>query len=129
MSLTPRKTHMVPTHLHTPETVFSFGGLSVSARQFLLLLIGAALGYDLWLHLAILAFGPAGMLLRLLFSALPVVLSIALAFLRLAGRSLERWLLVFLRAWGRPKQLVWRSVRFQESIPAPYCQGQEKAYE
>jgi len=125
MSFTPRQTHMVPTHLHTPETVFSFGGLSVSARQFLLLLIGAALDYDVWLRLALLAHVPAGLLFRLILAMLPVALSIALAFVRLAGRTLDGWLLVLARAWRRPKRLVWRSVRFQESLPAPYRLGKE----
>ena len=54
---------MVPTHLKTPETVLALGGLSLSARQFLLLLVGAALSYDLWKHLEALITFPAGVFL------------------------------------------------------------------
>lgn len=108
------KTHVVPTHLRTPETVLTLGGVSLSARQFLLLLLGTALGYDLWLHLAILARVPAGQLVRLALAFIPFAASCILAFLRLAGRELSAWLLVLVRFGNRPRRLVWRSIRFQE---------------
>ncbi|MEO7019377.1 MAG: hypothetical protein ABI234_04430 [Ktedonobacteraceae bacterium] len=108
------KTHIVPTHLRTPETVLTLGGLSLSARQFLLLLLGSALGYDLWLHLVILAHVPAGQVVRLLLALIPFAVSCVLAFVRLAGRELIAWLLVVVRFGNRPRRLVWRSVRILE---------------
>lgn len=108
------KTHMVPTHLRTPETVLTLAGLSLSARQFLLLLLGAALGYDLWLHLGVLAHLLIGQVLRLVCALIPFAIACALAFLRLAERELLAWLLVLLRFANRPRRFVWRSVRFQE---------------
>jgi hypothetical protein len=108
------KTHTVPTHLRTPETVLSFGGVSLSARQFLLLLLGSALGYDLWLRLAALAHVPFGQVVRFILALVPLVNAAALAFVRLAERELFTWLLVFLRFAYRPHRFVWRSVRFQE---------------
>lgn len=108
------KTHTVPTHLRTPETVLSFGGVSLSARQFLLLLLGSALGYDLWLHLAAFAHVPLGQVARFVLALVPLVGAAVLAFLRLAGRELFTWLLVYLRFAYRPRCFVWRSVRFQE---------------
>ncbi len=114
MAVVLRRSHVVPTHLHTPETVFSCGSLSISVRQFLVVLIGSALSYDLWLHLAALSHVPGGQIARLVLALLPMSLTLALAFLSIAGRALEIWLLVLLRFWGRPKRLVWRSIRYQE---------------
>jgi hypothetical protein len=107
-------THVVPTHLQTPETVLSLGGLSLSARQFLLLLVGAALAYDLWKHLEALLTVPGGILLAAALTALPFLGACALAFGRLAGRDLASWGLVLLRYLVRPTHLVWHSVRFFE---------------
>lgn len=114
MAVVLRKAHVVPTHLHTPESVFSFGTLSISVRQFLVLLIGSAISYDCWLRLAFFAAAPGGQIARLILALVPASLALALAFLKLAGRSLEVWLLVLVRFWIRPKRLVWRSIRFQE---------------
>lgn len=120
-----RRTHVVPTHLRTPETVLSFGSVSLSARQVLLLLLGSALSYNLWLHLAFLAHVPAGLAPRLGCALLPALISLALAFVRLAGRTLDLWLLVLVRFWQRPKRFVWRSVCFQEAVPALFFLGKE----
>jgi hypothetical protein len=109
-----RKTHIVPTHLGTPETVLSFGGLSLSARQFLLLLIGAALSYDAWKHLEFLISLPAGIVLASAGSLLPMLLACACAFGQIAGRDLAPWALTLVRYLTRPRRLVWRSVRFLE---------------
>ena len=114
MAVVLRKSHVVPTHLHTPETVFSFGSVSISVRQFLVLLIGSAISYNLWLHLTVFVPVPGGQIARLVLALVPVSLALALAFLNIAGRSLDVWSLVLLRFWGRPRRLIWRSVRFQE---------------
>jgi hypothetical protein len=114
MTVLLRRTHVVPTHVHTPETAFSIGSVSISVRQFLVLLIGSAISYDLWLHLVVLTGLPGGQIARLLIALVPVGLALAIAFLTIAGRPLETWLLVLLRFWARPRRLVWRSVRFQE---------------
>lgn len=108
------KTHVVPTHLRTPETVVSIGGVSLSARQFFLLLLGSALGYDLWLHLGTLAHVPLGQVLRLVLALVPFAGALALAFWRLAEREVFAWALVLLRFARRPHRFIWRSVRFQE---------------
>lgn len=107
--------HRVPTHLRAPETVLTFGGVNLSARQFLLLLLGCALGYDGWLHLAALALVPGGQVIRLVLALVPCALAAALAFIRVAGRDLLAWLLVLLQYRVRPHRLVWRSVRLLEA--------------
>jgi hypothetical protein len=109
-----RTSQVVPTHLRTPETLLSLAGIALSVRQFLLLFLGAALGYDGWLNLKILAELPGGVGLRLAGALVPFVCCAALAFVRIAGRTLDRWLLVLARYQTRSRRLVWRSVRFQE---------------
>ena len=109
-----RRTHVVPTHLTTPETVLSFGGLNLSARQFLLLLLGAALSYDGWKTLSVLLTFPGGVFLAAAGALLPVLGACAFAFGRIAGRDLASWGLALLRYLFRPKRLVWHSVRFLE---------------
>jgi hypothetical protein len=109
-----RKSHVVPTHLRTPETILTVGGFSLSVRQFLLLLLGAAFSYNLWLHLSVLATLPGGQIGRFLLAVVPMLVAIALASVRIAGRTLDRWLLVLLLYSQRPKLLLWRSVRFVE---------------
>src|SRR3954466_10964828 len=95
--------HTVPTHLKTPETILSLAGVNLSIRQFLLVLIGASLSYRLWLFLGFLnGFLPG----RLLVAVLPFGLALLVAFVQLAGRSLEVWLLVVLRFAVRPHILV-----------------------
>ena len=108
-----RKTHVVPTHLRTPETVLTFGGLSLSARQFLLLLVGAAISYDLWKHLDTSLTFPGGVVLAIFLAALPTLLACAFAFGRVAGQDSAAWTLALLRYGRRPKRLIWHSVRFQ----------------
>jgi hypothetical protein len=111
-----RRTQVVPTHLRTPETLLTIAGLNLSVRQFLLLVLGATTSYNLWLHLAPLGAFAAGLgqLFRLLLSLLPALLASAFAFIRLAGRTLDRWALVALAYLGRPRRFIWRSVRYQE---------------
>lgn len=107
-----RRTHVVPTHLRTPETVLSFGGVNLSARQFLLLLLGAALSYDAWKTLDALFTFAGGVFLAAGAALFPTVVACAFAFGRFAGRDLASWILALLRYLSRPKCLVWRSVRF-----------------
>lgn len=109
-----RTTHVVPTHLRTPETVLSFGGLSLSARQFLLLLVGAALSYDVWKHLEVLITQPFGIILAAAGALFPTLVACAFAFGRIAGRDLAAWALALIRYALRPKRLIWHSVRFLE---------------
>lgn len=111
---TPRK-HIVPTHLNLPDQVLSVWSLVLSARQLLLLLVGAGIGGTIWQHLAILGHnGMPGEVLRLLLSLPPFLLSILLAWYQYAGRYLEAWLVVLVRYRFRPKRYLWRSIRCDE---------------
>lgn len=111
------RTHVVPTHLKVPETVLTIGGLNLSVRQFFLLLLGLALGYQLWSGInRLLVILPVVVVLRWIVAAIPVLLSGTFAFVRLARRSLDAWCLVLLRYHLRPRLLVWRSIRYSEPL-------------
>lgn len=109
-------THVVPTHLRTPETVLSWYGISLTASQLLWSLIGSTLSYDCWLHLGWLASLPAGMLVRLLLTLLPGISCLVLAFVKVARRSLPIWLLVICSYSLRPHRFVWHSTRWFEPM-------------
>jgi hypothetical protein len=121
------KTHIVPTHLRAPETLLTVAGFNFSIRQFLLVVLGGATSYNLWLHLG--NVGPLatgiGEAARFVLALLPVLFATALAFVRLAGRTLDRWLLVMLAYLGRPRRFVWRSIRFNEPDVFVFMEEQE----
>lgn len=111
-----RRTHLVPTHVRTPETLLTLAGVSLSVRQFLLILVGIALSYRIWLALGVLASLPAGQVVGLVvqwvLTAIPFLVALAFAFISLAARSLDVWFVVMLRYAVRPHHFVWRTVRF-----------------
>ncbi|MEO9028086.1 MAG: hypothetical protein ABI413_04650 [Ktedonobacteraceae bacterium] len=106
----PARSHIVPIHISTPERVLSIGPLSLTAKQFLLLLLGSSLSYRLWQSLSGLASGP-GLVLCFCLALIPVLGAGACAFLHLAGRSLDQWVLVLLRFCLHPRLALWRSLR------------------
>ena len=111
---TPRK-HIVPTHLNLPDQVLTLWSFSLSARQLLLLLVGAGIGGTVWQHLAVLGHHAlAGQALRLLVALVPFLLITLLACYQYAGRYLEVWLIVLVRYQLRPKSYLWRSIRHFE---------------
>ena len=107
-----RRTHLVPTHVRTPETLLTLAGVSLSVRQFLLILVGIALSYRIWLALGVLASLPAGQVVQWVLTAIPFLVALAFAFISLAARSLDVWFVVMLRYALRPHHFVWRTVRF-----------------
>ena len=111
-----RRTHVVPTHLKVEETLLSVAGFNLSARQFLILLIGLALGYQLWSWFS----WPAMLLgwhtVRWVLAALPVLCALAFAFVRLDSRPLDRWGVICVAYLLRPRCLVWRSIRLVEPL-------------
>jgi hypothetical protein len=124
---TPGK-HIVPTHLNIPDQVLSVWSLSLSARQLLLLLVGAGIGGTIFQHLVILGhYSTAGEALRLLLSLPPFLLALLVAWYQYAGRYLEVWLVVLVRYRLRPKRYLWRSIRYDEHHLSPLNQTGKKA--
>jgi hypothetical protein len=99
----------------------------LTPKQLLITLIGCSIGYDTWLHLsALLTYGIAGLIARLICSLLPAGMSLSVALITVAGRPLEVWALVALRYQFRPKVYVWRSLRTSESSGASQQQMRQK---
>jgi hypothetical protein len=111
-----RRTHLVPTRLKTPQPVLTVASISLSAPQFLLLLVGVALSYRVWLALGGLAMWTAGMVARWILAGVPTLLALLLAFVRLADRDVTLWCVVVVRFAVRPHLFVWRSIRFHEAL-------------
>src|SRR5579864_6527205 len=126
---TPRK-HIVPTHLNLPDQVLTLWSLSLSARQLLLLLVGAGIGGTVWQHLAVLGHHAlAGQALRLLLALIPFLLITMLACYQHAGRYLEVWMIVLVRYHLRPKRYLWHSIRhFEPHLypPANVCDAPDR---
>ena len=102
--------------------------LSLSARQLLLLLVGAGIGGTIWQHLVILGHSSiTGEVLRLLLSLPPFLLALLFAWYQYAGRYLEVWLVVLVRYRLRPKRYLWRSIRYDEHQLSPLNQAVKKA--
>lgn len=125
---TSRRTHLVPTHIKTPETLITLLGVSLSVRQFLLILVGVSLSYRVWLTLGLLALFPAGQIVRGGLAALPLCAALAFAFVSVAARPLDTWCVVAIRYCLRPRRFLWRSVRFYEpsfSLGATFQEEEE----
>ena len=122
---TNRKTHLVPTHIRTPETLITLAGVSLSVRQFLLILVGISLSYRVFLLLSVLEQLPAGFCLRWALAALPLCVALAFAFLTVAARTLDAWCVVAVRYALRPHWFVWQSVRFHEPSWGEMTQEEE----
>ena len=114
----------MPTHLNLPDQVLTLWSFSLTARQLLLLLVGAGLGGTLWQHLAMLGqYGVPTEALRLVLALLPFLLALIIACYQYAGRSLEVWCVVLLRYRLRPTCYLWRSIRTYEDHLYPLVLG------
>lgn len=119
MTTSTRRTYLVPTHIRQPETLLTLAGVNLSVRQGVLLLVGLALGYQCWSWvgaLSVLGGPPVWQVVRWIAAAVPLLVALAFAFGRIAGRWLDGWSLVLLRYLLRPRRLVWRSVRWLEPL-------------
>ena len=120
MALSPsgsgRRTHLVPTHIRTPEQLLTVAGVSLSVRQFLFIIVGIAVSYRVWLALAGLSAWTLFLVVRWILTCTPGLVAFTFAFGRLAGRDLALWCLVILRFYLRPRRFVWQSVRFHEAL-------------
>jgi hypothetical protein len=116
----------VPTHLNLPDQVLTLWSFSLTARQLLLVLVGAGIGGTLWQHLAVLGHqGVFGQALRLLLALLPFLLALLIACYQYAGRYLEVWGVVLLRYRLRPTCYLWRSIRAYEQHLYPLVPGED----
>ncbi len=100
------KRYQLPTHLQVADKI-AIGPVSVTIRQGAILLLGAALAYQCWHALSLLSDGGLGWL-RGLMAVVVVGLSVVLAQVRLSGRHLELWAVVWVRYRWQPRVYVWQ---------------------
>ena len=122
--------HKIPTHLQVTDKVLQLPlfGIGITARQFLLLLIGGAASYQVWLGLVAWStlLPPWGEVLHWGVTLLVAASTLMLTFVQVAGLPLEQWLLLLLLYWRRPRVCLWRSVRGELTaregllMPAPH---------
>ena len=91
--------HEVPTHLDVEDKLL-FG---LTVRQFLYLVVGSSAAYAIWEQLSAM---PTGV--RVAAAAACVMLTLAFALLRPAGRPLEEWLVAALFYAATPHRTTWR---------------------
>lgn len=98
-----RTRHKIPTGLTVEDRFIAYGSLSLSLRQLMLLLAGAAAGYGgVWKGLPGLP-DPV----RAALALIPALLALAWALARPGGRPLEQWGFVVARHAARPAVAVW----------------------
>lgn len=99
-----RVQHKIPTGLTVEDRFITYGSLSLSPRQFLLLLGGVAVGYGgMWKSLPGLPVP-----LRAGAALLPPLITLVFALVQPAGRPLEGWAFILARYWRQPRTSVWR---------------------
>jgi hypothetical protein len=95
----PSLHHEVPTHLDVEDKVM----LGLTVRQFLQLLVGSSASYTLWQQTA--ALGDA---FRVALVTMSVGMTLALALLHPAGRTLDEWTVAALLFMGSPRRAAWQ---------------------
>ncbi len=99
-----RTRHKIPTGLAVEDRFIAYGALSLSFRQFLILLGGAAVGYGgVWQGQPDLP-----VTVRAGTALLPPLLALVVALARPGGRPLESWLFVLARFSYRSRVTLWR---------------------
>jgi len=103
-----------PTFLNEQPTVV-FGR---TTRELLIIIIGLSCGYLFWhyLHSLIHSTGIGAIVLTAILTAIPIVISLIVAFVKIAARPLEEWAVVGLSYLVVPKVFYY--------IPS-YEDGQE----
>ena len=94
-----RLRHEIPTHLNVQDKPL----LGLTMRQFMELMAGLAGTYGLWNQWPELPIG-----IRVVLTALSLLMTLATTLFRPGGRGLEEWLLIGLEYAATPRRSVWR---------------------
>jgi hypothetical protein len=114
--------HTQIPHLEVEDKLVSVGPLALTLRQAGILLLGSCVAFNIWKATRDLAtLGTVGMVIRVLLVALPILICLAFAFGRIAGRSYEAWLLIIWRYLRQPKVYVWQHL----SLTIPVLSGHD----
>ncbi len=124
----PPARYQIPTHLEVEDKIISFNGIGFTVRQAFLLVLGWSIAVDVWRALDVLtSLGTVGVVLRLVISGAPGLLSCVIALTKVAGRHLESWLLVVLLYHTKPKVYLWRCLATQVRLGEQVSRHRRKA--
>lgn len=100
--------HQVPVHLDTQDTFL----WNLTFRQVLILFVGGGMTYLVitsdWST-------PLTALLSVLFGGMTLVATLLVAFLRIAHRDLDQWLLVAFLYSSSPQHYLWSALDLQDT--------------
>ena len=120
-----------PTFLNEQPTVV-FGR---TTRELLVILIGLTGAYLVWTNLGLLGSGIGALIVKGLFSTVPVIGSLFVAFVKIASRPLEEWAAIGVFYFLTPKVYLYMPLEepgesdsignnSQQGVPKP-GQGEE----
>lgn len=103
--------YQIPTRLNVEDKLITFGPLSLTLRQATVLVLGGCLATQMWRILEIMMLlSTFGLIVRIVLTSLPVLITCIAAFVRIADRYCEDWAMVLWRYYRLPKVYVWRPV-------------------
>jgi hypothetical protein len=110
LKVTKVKKEEFPTFLNEQPTIM-FGR---TGRELLVIAVGLSLAYSGWSSLD--GSDPTSMVLRIAIAILPVAFSAAIAFVSIAGRPLEEWVLVLAMYMAIPKVFLYSPFEEDEEV-------------
>ena len=99
----PLRERLVPTHVGAEESILEFGALHLTASQGLHLLGGGLLALELWNDL-----DGAPLAVRQVVAGLCLLAGLLCALVRIDGKPLLVWLLVWVSHLRFPRAAIWQ---------------------
>ncbi len=105
MSIQPKSTPriIIPRFQNVALVVLNYGNFEITARQLTTIMLCALVAFNVFSHLAGLP-----IVLRFILAGLPVLILLPFGWVKIAGRTLDAWLLVIVRYQMQPKICVWQ---------------------
>ena len=100
-----------------PITFLSAGGIDISVRQFLFVVVAVLIDINLWLFIMPSTAATLSNIVGWTVLAIPVILALVFGWITVQGQPLEIRLLRMMRYYGRPKIFIWQRYAAPE-IPA-----------
>jgi hypothetical protein len=99
-----KQKYVIPRFHNLALVVLSYGMFELTARQLTLIMLCGLVAVNLWPHLVGLP-----LVARVMVAGFPSLFILPFAWITVAGRPLESWLLTLLRYWMEPKVYTWQS--------------------
>jgi hypothetical protein len=97
--------------LDAPDAVFSWSVVSLSLRQFALILLGSVGAVNVWSLLGTVGLGDAREILALITVVVFVTMIVLFGWVRVGGQHFEYYLVARMRYYVCPRIAVWTAAR------------------